>query len=138
MPYRACSVKGCFNKNTDNNSDISFFSTSNDALKQKWLSASPFGWKTHKNLIICSEHFVDEDFVRKRSFEKLQLQMTMYFFSEKKTFFSDMECGHKYNIVGCIVKCFLNLRYHYFSKLANKKTHSLRKKFTKLLHNKGQ
>ena len=64
MPYRACSVKGCFYKNTDNNSDISFFSTSNDALKQKWLSASPFGWKTHKNLIICSEHFVDDDFAK--------------------------------------------------------------------------
>jgi hypothetical protein len=79
-----------------------------------------------------------KDFVRKRSFEKLQLQMTMYLFPEKKTVFSDMECGNKYNVVGCIVNCFLNLRYHYFSKLANQKTHSLRKKFTKLLHNKGQ
>ena len=64
MPYRACSVKGCFNKNTDKNSDISFFSTSNDALKQKWLSASPFGRKTHTKLIICSEHFVDDDFAK--------------------------------------------------------------------------
>ena len=31
------------------NSDVAFFSTTNDALKQKWLSASPFGWKIHKN-----------------------------------------------------------------------------------------
>ena len=63
----------------------------------------------------------------------LHLKMTMSFFPEKITFFTDMECGHKYNVVSCIVKCFfLNLRFHYFAKLVNQKIHSLCKKLKKL------
>ena len=62
----------------------------------------------------------------------------MSFFPEKITFFNDMECGHKYNVVSSIVKCFLNLRFHYFAKLVNQKIHSLRKKLKKIVHNKGQ
>ena len=78
-----------------------------------------------------------KDFLRKGCFKKLHLQLTISFFPENVTFFNDMNCGHKYNVVSSIVKCYLNLRFHYFSKRANQ-THSLRKKLMKIVHNKGQ
>ena len=63
------------------------------------------GSKCEKKL----KNMTKKDFLRKGCFKKLHLQLTISFFPENVTFFNDMNCGHKNNIVSIIVKCFLNL-----------------------------
>ena len=67
------------------------------------------------------KNMTKNDFIQKECFKKLHLQLTISFFPENITFFNGMNCGHKYNVVSIIVKCYLNLRFH-------NQTYSFRKK----------
>ena len=49
-------VNNCHN--TSIYKEISFFSTSDEALRNKWKNANPLGWKNLKFFFVCSEHFL--------------------------------------------------------------------------------
>ena len=70
------------------------------------------------------KNMTKKDFLQKGCFKKLHLQLTISFFPENVTFLNYMNCGHKYNVVSIIVKCYLNFRFH-------NQTHSLRKNLWK-------
>jgi hypothetical protein len=51
---KLCVVKNCHN--TSINKEISFISTPDEALRNKWKNANPLGWKNLKSFFVCSEH----------------------------------------------------------------------------------
>ena len=71
------------------------------------------------------------DFLKKNSFEITRNFLVHSFFPENLNFFSDMKCNHKYDVTNMIVKKYLHLQFHHFSKLHNKKNLSIRHKYTK-------
>ena len=78
------------------------------------------------------------DFLKKNCFKKLRIQLTHSFFPAPIDFFSEMKCNHLFDVVKMIVQKYLFLRFKHFAKLHNQQNDSVRHKYNKLIHFKGQ
>ena len=79
-----------------------------------------------------------KDFLKKNCFKKRRIQLTRSFFPVPDDFFGEMNCDHMFDVIKMIVQKYLFIRFKHFAKLHNQQNDSLRHKYNKLIHFKGQ